>query len=374
MKLIGLGYRVLILMSNIKKTHISVEGQLAVQFEETAVRLGMDIDTLALMAISGFLNSPLAANLPSQPPSSNIAHSQNEEEASSRHFSVEPSSVTFEGLWDDIRVDDIDFDLISPNDKVTSEDDYILWGQFNRFLPIKFSLRMLAHSMQNTVNQHGESLLPLEKWFSDIRRSAASVRRHLSEIDLTQNIPRGEQLASGFPTINEKSLDRFVNHFCANIYSDGTVVGFPSHLGLIKVTSDCRYVSLTEAGLDYVQLHNPVLDGSSPFTSSMSEQESTFMIEQIKSHLPSTWAFMCFILESINNGNCTPNQLSEEIDVVYGVSSSYSMGSSKGWNAAQISTYRTGAIGLLGDMHVIERRREGRRVTYSLSQTGKDQI
>jgi DNA-binding MarR family transcriptional regulator len=358
---------VLILMSFIEKTHISIEGEVAIRFRETAVALGVEIDTLALMAISGFLNSPLAANLPSPNDSIDIVHSPTEEEeVLHRNFTMESPSVTFEGPWDEIREDDIDFASISTKGEVHPEEDYILWGQFNRFLPIKFTLRMLTKSIQNTDNQSSESLLTMDEWFSDIRSSAPSVRRHLSEIDMAQNTPRGEQLASGFPTFKDKSIARFLNHFCADIYRDGTVVGFPSHLGLIKVTPDCRYVSLTEAGLEYVELHNPVLDGSAPFTSSMSEQESTFMIEQIKNHLPSTWEFMIHVLQSIKHGNCTPDQLSEEIQTVYGY------GSQKNWNAAQISTYRTGAIGLLGDMSLIERKRDGRRVSYSLTKNGEE--
>ena len=77
---------------------------------------------------------------------------------------------------------------------------------------------------------------------------------------------------------------------------------------------------------------------------------------------------MVHVLQSIKNGNCTPDQLSEEILTVYGY------GSQKNWNAAQISTYRTGAIGLLGDMKLIERTRDGRRVSYSLTKNGEKKL
>ena len=92
------------------------------------------------------------------------------------------------------------------------------------------------------------------------------------------------------------------------------------------------------------------------------------MIKQIKFHLPSTWEFMIFVLNSVNNGFCTPDKLSEAIGTNYGY------GSQNDWNSAQTSTYRTGAIGLLGDMSLIERKRDGRRVSYSLTKNGEKEL
>ena len=166
-------------------------------------------------------------------------------------------------------------------------------------------------------------------------------------------------------------MDRFVNHFCALIYSDGRLVGFPSHLGLIRITceeGDEVRVGLTEAGLEYVRLHNPVLDGQDPYSSSMSEEESAFMIRRIKEHLPATWGLMCFIMATIEGGGDTPTELSEAI------ASAYGSGTTQDWNSAQVGTYRTGALGLLGDMGLIERGRDGRRVTYFLTQAGEKEI
>ena len=213
-----------------------------------------------------------------------------------------------------------------------------------------------------------DSWVSFDEWFAEIWSTSPSTRRSLAEIDFSQNTPRGEQLTSGFPTNTDKSINRFVNHFCADIYRDGKIVGFPSHLGLIKGSSDRNNVSLTDAGLEYVRLDNPILDGPLPYVSTMSEGEVRFMIKQIKSHLPSTWKFMIFVLNSVNNGFCTPDKLSEAIGTNYGY------GSQNDWNSAQTSTYRTGAIGLLGDMSLIERKRDGRRVSYSLTKNGEREL
>jgi len=350
-----------------EKTHIILEGEIAARFKAAADSLGVDLETLGLMAVSGFLNSPLIASLSSRTSLSEVSDisPQNDNQITS---DIDSTTGKIELREKALKSGGLDFQFIIPTGELAPENEYILWGQFNRFLPIKFTLRVLARLILESGNGEGESWTSLDKWFAEVWRTAPTVRKDLGEIDFAQNTPRGEQLTSGFPTNTDKSINRFVNHFCADVYRDGKIVGFPSHLGLIKGSTDRNNVSLTDAGLQYVMLDNPILDGPLPYDSTMSMEEVGFMVKQIQSHLPSTWEFMIFVLNSVNGGLCTPDQLSEAIETNYGY------GSQKNWNLAQISTYRTGAIGLLGDMSLIERKRDGRRVSYSLTKNGEREL
>mgnify|MGYP001466941551 CR=1 FL=1 len=354
-----------------------LDGKMIEMMQEAAESLGIDVEELAKMAIFTCLNSPMvtssltptptvsqkvedALDLGSPPPEPlvNLKISGTE-----RVTGADKVLGRSPELWEGVRATDIEFDRIRVGKAPAPEDEYILWGQFSRFLTIKYSLRILAN-----ISALHDGAVPLETWFDMVRSHASKARSVLREIDVVQKIPRGSQFASGFPKGGEKSLDRFVNHFCAAIYSDGTVVGFPSHLGLILVTDargDEPVVELTEEGLEYVGLHNPILDGSAPFDSAMSEEESDFMLGRIEAHLPSTWGFFQYVLSSINGGADTPLALSEAIERAYGG------GSSKNWNDAQVATYRAGAIGLLGDLGLVERTWNFRNVTYSLAQSAE---
>ena len=66
------------------------------------------------------------------------------------------------------------------------------------------------------------------------------------------------------------------------------------------------------------------------------------------------------------DGADTPAGLSAAIVSVYG------KGTTRNWNDKQVPTYRTGAMGLLGDMGLISRAWSFRSVTYSVTEKGKE--
>ena len=354
---------------------IVIDGKMAEMMNEVSERFGVDVETLGVMAISNFLNSPMVTSslaFATDEGTERLVGSDSPSRVESSPSKVPegnaPSAIDQAEIGDVkvtgaiIREADIKFNQIRADKVPPPEEDYILWGQFSRFLTIKYTLRLLANlSVDNRR-------VPLEMWFDLVRSNAAAERSVLREIDMLQKIPRGEQFASGFPKDGEKSLDRFVNHFCAAIYSDGSVVGFPSHLGLIQVSfSDGKkVVRLTKEGLKYVKLYNPIIDGSAPYDSAMSDEESHFMLGRIRKHLPSTWDFFQHVLKSIEGGADTPTELSSAIDRAYG------LGTPRNWNGAQVATYRSGALGLLGDCGIISRTWRFRSVTYSLTDKGKE--
>ncbi len=363
-------------------TTVSLEGHIQTVFNEACEKLGVDSETLAMMAISGFLNSPLVSGEPKERSSTTI---DSISEASEPN--VEPEIIPFivdanelekidSGVFGGMRVSDIDFDSVSTTPIYSCDENTILWGQFSRFLPIKVSLRILAGLSEDN------SPVRLDQWFSSVFDWAPLIRNHLLSVDKKNRIPRGEQFASGFPKSplsgGIKSINRYLNHSCVSIYKDGTIVGFPAHLGLIQVEGeeefdeslmltkfDERLVSLTQAGLEYVAMSNPVIDEES-ISKSMSSEEAQFMMDRIEEGLPASWGFLKFVLSSVAEGADTPSKLSTAIATLYG------RGTTRNWNDKQIPTYRTGAIGLLGDLGLISRTWNFRSVTYSVTDKGKE--
>ena len=370
-------------MTNNEEISITFRGHMAAAVKQTSKGFGVDDDTLVMMAVSQFLNSQLATvplDMGSMRPTSKEkmfipGHGGIKSEADldskvAPFFRGEFVDISWEEAFRGVQIEDIDFANCPIIVDSIIDEDTILWGQFSRFLPIKVSLRILAAAYEE--KNTGE-YVTIGEWFSYAGEFVLGIRAYLRDMDKEHRNPRGEQLASGFPKMDEegKSLNRFVNHFCASQYSDRKVVGFPYHLGLITLEGghnvdfrDWR-VALTRAGLEYISLKNPVIDEKSP-TKSMSEEEARFMCDRIEEGLPSSWGFLRFVLSSISEGYSTPTELSNEITRVYG------KGTSRNWNEKQVPTYRTGAIGLLGDMGLISRSWKYRSVIYSVTEKGME--
>ena len=373
-------------MESNEEITISIQGHMAAVFKETCRGLGVDSDTLAMMAISQFLNSPLVveyvggsrlrlAGKESQKFIAATGEIKSEEDFDSKttpYFGGADQDNTWNSVFVGLTLEEIDFVKCKTILDSWIDERTVLWGQFSRFLPVKVSLRILAAAYQD---KNEDEYVTIDEWFTFVFEYAVAIRSYLRAMDKEHRNPRGEQLASGFPKWDEegKSLNRFVNHFCAAQYSDETIVGFPAHLGMITVEGDSDVdfsewkVALTTVGLEYISLANPVIDEGSP-TTSMSKQEAQFMMDRIEEGLPSSWGFLRFVLSSIAEDHSTPTELSNEITRVYG------KGTSRNWNEKQVPTYRTGAIGLLGDMGLITRSWSSRSVTYSISDRGMEAI
>ena len=356
-------------MSSNGSTAISLEGHIHTVFNEACDKLGVDSETLAMMAISGFLNSPLVSGemdnikLVETEQISQAPESKTDSEVV-RYFVDATEMKQDESVFDEIRYSDINFGGVHTNPhNAFYDEETILWGQFSRFLPIKVSLRALAK-----LTEDGQPVT-IDRWFHFIFESVAFIRTYLRQVDKENRIPRGEQLASGFPKQHSKSIDRYLNHSCACEYKDGRIVGLPAHLGLIHVEGGGewgdRLVSLTQVGLEYVAISNPVIDEASTSVA-MSSEEASLMIGRIQEILPSAWGFLRFVLSSVAEGEDTPNELSAAIARLYGKDTT------RNWNNKQVPTYRTGAIGLLGDMGLISRTWNFRSVTYSVTDKGRE--
>ncbi len=264
----------------------------------------------------------------------------------------EAKSRTKSSFFDGIRIKDIDL-----SDYETRPAEHtarkILWGQFSRFLPIKYTLRILASFPEHPVS--------LVDWQDAVREHSFLMREHLRDKDLRNRIPRGTQLSAGFPRgkSNKKtqSMERFLSHYTAVIQSGGAgpVVGMCAELGFINMDMASKQVSLTPEGIQYVQLPNPQLDGDPASISSTTIEERRFLIMHLSSKLTEDWGFCQDILSAISEGGNTSDLLFNAMSQKY-----------PELTANILRTNLGGALGRLGDLRMVSRSWEGRTSQFQV--------
>jgi hypothetical protein len=334
---------------------IEVKGIFSNQVRQMAQAMDLTHEVVIQMAIAGFAASPIAASV------SMMGQTQPtmEEKRTSEPDIIQEQWMDLDtqradipnNEWSHLSADHIDFDSIEVGASTAPETDYYLWGQFSRFLPIKYTLRVLAW-----LGQDNEGSITLQEWASAVRSGAPTYREMLRNLDVERRIRRGAQMASGFPKDTEKSTDRFVTHFCADIYSNGRIVGMPAHLGLITRQGDA--IKFTPEGLAYVKAVNPIMDDAGPDGRTIGAEEENLLLRQIRDHLPSEWAFMLQVRNWIGEGHNTPQLLTGKVTEKYGGKTQTN------WNDKQVPTYRGGVIGRLGELALISREWNFRSVTY----------
>jgi Arc/MetJ-type ribon-helix-helix transcriptional regulator len=255
-------------------------------------------------------------------------------------------------------------DVFSRGSKVAA--DRWFFGQHNKLLPVKASCRAIAVLLAER---------PLGISISDagprIAKEAAGLGDYLRQLDARSGASREDALATAFPDTGEdsdRSRLRYANQFIANITSQSQLSGLLADLKLINHQRTKEpLLLLTEPGLRFAKLSNPILD--EPMRSNgmprprFSEDEIGFLLKHIREYVPvEDYAFRT-ILGALRDGVNTP----ESLDAKLG--ESVSSGKKK-VSDAFVTTQRSGAISRMSDLDLVLRRREGVRVKYEATSRG----
>lgn len=257
----------------------------------------------------------------------------------------------------------IDVNSIHPVDlKVSKENDNWLFGQINRVFPIKFGLRMLLILLQDKGQW-----LPLEYFHDKAAENARSFGNLLEGIDDTRKNKRSEKLSVGFPTGTiTKSLDRYKSQFLGykKPTSGKNVGALPilKFVEIIKNNDDEYSIGVTEPGILFGLLQNTYLDKLDGIKT-ITEKEATFYIDHIINFVPSESDAVNIVLKLINNGINRPNQIDENISGMF-----------PEWTENQVTTNRSGVLGRIWDLGLINKERDGLKVSYSLSRFGSEML
>ena len=257
--------------------------------------------------------------------------------------------------WADIRVDDLMWKSIQTA-QPGSLANAPVWGQVNRLFPMKVSLRVLARGLAT-----GKGEMTLQQFHTDATSICARARTYLEAYDAKRNLPRGERLSAAFPENTEKSARRFQAQFLGRVLRDGRVLGALPEFGFVTISAG--HVLMTDQGLGFARLANPVLDSEEPSAEALSSEEVGFLLDHLRTRMPEEFAFLTTILRWISDGSNTPDELTRRVRKAW-----------PQWTAKVANTMRTGALGRMHDFGLIARHKKGLRVTYTLSPRGAELV
>ena len=227
----------------------------------------------------------------------------------------------------------------------------VLFGQFNRFFPVKITTRVLA----NLVNGGGSSV-PLVT----LQENASSVARELGkslvkkERDLGRT--RSDMIATALPTKRDesKAKARFESQF-VGFLSNRRIEGAPATLRFVNIFKDGNgrvMAGLTSAGLKFASLANPVIDGGD-LKSPLSGEEQRFLVGHIATELPQEMNLMRYILEAINSKADNPGLLQERLKQL-----------KPELNPSELTTMRCGLLSRMAELNLIRRIKNGLSANY----------
>ena len=240
-----------------------------------------------------------------------------------------------------------------------------LFGQYNKFLPVKVNCRALAHLSNNSA-----ATVLLEKAAEEISESALVLSNILSRHDELNDLKREDAFSTAFPSYknSEKSLQRYVSQFVANVDGQGNISGLLADLRLIHLVGQEQQpcIQLTKAGWQFAALENPILDSNElSFSQKFFDTEIEFLLEHIEKTVPEENFAYQSILGLVSDGVNTPSELDKVLQERVAKSSQ------KDLSTSFLSSQRSGAISRMVDLQLIKRVREGVKVKYRVTQSGK---
>lgn len=247
-------------------------------------------------------------------------------------------------------------DLELPN---TTHEDSWLWGQINRIFSVKLGTRILS----NLMLEKGDYIQ-----LSNFQQKAAEIARglgfQLDRIDNLMKRKRDEKVCVALPIgkNEEKAELRYINHFLASKRSDGILDGAMSRLkfvNIITINDNGNRIGLTQEGLAFSNLKNPILDENLNSEKTLSEEEANFYLGHIKKNVPEEFNPIRYILSSIKNGATSVSDIDKEIKKI-----------KRNWTDVVITTQRSGALGRMHELRLIDKVKNGIKTIYRISAKG----
>lgn len=238
------------------------------------------------------------------------------------------------------------------------ENDVWIWGQINKIFPVKIGVRVLHQLL--TTNE----VLELDEFLEKVVKEAITIGDNIRTYEDANNKMRSEKISAGLPSADEKSQTRYKSQFMVYLRKDGLMDGAMSLMRFCNVYEEKKkyLIGLTEEGLKFSSISNPVLD-SNTLDTALNEEESLFYINHVKKNIKGEYAGMKWMLEKISDGKNETQSLNTEIEEIFG----------KKWRAtdAVINTQRAGITARMTELGLIDKEKEGIYVKYKVSEKGK---
>jgi hypothetical protein len=249
--------------------------------------------------------------------------------------------------------------------QVVPLDRWVL-GQQNRLLPAKVNARALSRLFLE--NPKG---LPIGPTAERIANQAALLGDYLSVLDEARGNSRDDALATAFPTTADeadKGRLRYANQFVAYQNSRGELSGLMVDLKLVNVALQRkeRLIVPTSAAWEFARLPNPVLDGApNGNAQKFTPEERSMLLRHIASSVPVEAFAYRTILEAVRDGHDSPDKIDAALRIYVAPDRAEKL------TPSFLASQRSGAISRMSDLGLIERQREGVRVSYALTEDGR---
>jgi hypothetical protein len=237
----------------------------------------------------------------------------------------------------------------------------ILWGQFYRFLPCKFGVRVLSYLCK-------DNLADVRDFTTTATDLAVVLRGQLAKLDRAGHREFGDRISASFPTKDEKSRKRFASQYMLSVRT-GTmkIIGMLPDMKLINIKingeSDIK-VGLTKQGWSFARLRNPVIDDNT--SNPLSKDEVKFLLDHIADNMPEELEHMICALRTINDDRHSSDELNDALKRYY-----KNRQHDLEWSDAVISTMRSGLLGRLNELGLINRKKRGKNVSYHITNEGR---
>ena len=261
--------------------------------------------------------------------------------------------------------------------KPMNASDEPLSGYFNRLLPVKYVMRMLAVLTLNSDSFNPEdgwdetedNTVTLTKLREKSWQTASYAKDSLILLDKFLNSDTGASLSVGFPggeTLEKikKSKERFVSQFVGSNRKNklsGAIfeMGFANMRKFLGRTTG--EVWFTPEGWKFALLENPVIDQVNGWKSGnrFSDKEVLCLLANFQINVPAEWNFMLSIAGMIREG----------VDDTIGMNSALIR--DNGWNRSKASVYRTGVIARMQELGLVDRVKNGVDVKFILTESGE---
>lgn len=233
-----------------------------------------------------------------------------------------------------------------------------IWGQVNRLFPMKLACRWLVASRSKagdwgTLDALGEQL----------GADAATLGSALEAADAEHGRKRDELLSTGLPRMaNLSSRDRFLTQFIARTNRANEIYpGAICQFALATFVGD--RVVLTDRGIDFARLANPVLDEPlSNARRTLSDEERGFLLEQVARYMPAESRDFMSVLDAIVREAESPDALLAAMRPVLPAE----------WTQLMARTHVSGLVARACELGLVRRDWEGRRVRYATTEATND--
>lgn len=258
--------------------------------------------------------------------------------------------------------------VLSPQILTEEIRSFPIWGQINRFAPVKIVLRILA----NEVILHGKDRLDLKRFSANVAETATSTRAYIEKKDKKDRI-RGEELYIALSKKDPRSQQRFINFYVGRLPSGRWTDGILTGLGLARIEEaedGSVVIGLTDEGCKFACLPSPLIDElllqEKQIEKPLSSDEVEFLLSHLRIHRPGEFEYLLSVLRSIKEGDVSPTALRQKVGIFLRDKYSKVTISDK-----FVNTMLVGAMGRMVEMRLVAIEKDAQKSKYSVTEVGE---